>query len=75
MKTLEDAVEAAKKQVIAEDCIHVVIETENGFELLPVREEIDIQPNFRALVSDSEITLFTHSDEGIIAEVMRYGKN
>lgn len=74
MKTLEEAIEVAKKQVLAEDCIHVVIENENGFELLPVKEEVDIGANFRALVSDSEITFFTHTDEGIIAEVTRYGQ-
>ncbi|HEY3424765.1 MAG TPA: hypothetical protein VGL27_08225 [Negativicutes bacterium] len=72
MNTLGEAVEVAKQKVVEDDCGYVVIETEDGYDLQPVREELDIEPNFLALVSATEITFFTHTEEGIIAEVLKY---
>ena len=73
-RTLEEAVEEAKKQVILQDCLQVVRETVNGLELMAVKEEVDITPDFRALVAADELSIFTHTEKGIVTDVMEYTK-
>lgn len=74
MLTLHEAVTKAKEEVAAGGCLQLVRKTENGFELQAVCHLLEVEADVQALVSDSEVTVFKHTAEAIVAEVISYRK-